>query len=171
MVLPEDTLQQYLRLGIGTEMFATSIDAVREILEVSRLTVLPQTPGFVRGVMNLRGAVVPVIDMSARFGGSEIQIGRRSCIVVVDVVIADDPSSGEGRAASHVVGMLVDAVYEVFESSLAEMEPVPEMGTTVAPEFLKAMARVRGQVCGVLSLPHLLSPAVLADLIARRTIN
>lgn len=159
---------QYLRLAVGGEVFATPIDTVREILEVGRLTVLPQTPPFVRGVMNLRGAVVPVIDLGARFGGAPAQIGRRSCIIVVEVHTAAGPDADDTQAQSHVVGMLVDAVFEVFDTTAADMEPVPRMGTCVAGEHLRAMARVRGKVCAVLDLDHLLAPSLLAELIARQ---
>jgi purine-binding chemotaxis protein CheW len=159
---------QYLRLGVGGEMFATTIDAVREILEVGRLTMLPQTPAFVRGVINLRGAVVPVIDLGARFGQAAAQIGRRSCIVVVEVHGAADDAAQGDPATRQVIGMLVDAVYEVFESSVGELEPVPPMGTSVPGEYLQAMARVRGAVCAVLDLDRLLAPTTLAELIARQ---
>jgi purine-binding chemotaxis protein CheW len=149
-------------------MFATAIDAVREILEFGQLTPLPQTPPFVRGVMNLRGAVVPVIDIGARFGGHAAEVGRRTCIVVVEIDAEPTESEDDERTApSHVVGMLVDAVYEVFEVASADLEPVPPMGTCVAPEYLRAMARVRGQACAVLDLDHLLAQGTLADLIAQ----
>jgi purine-binding chemotaxis protein CheW len=163
----DEAPRQYLRLGVGHEMFATSIDAVREILEFGQLTPLPQTPPFVRGVMNLRGAVVPVIDIGARFGGDAAEVGRRTCIVVVEIDAEQDDTQDDDRPApSHVVGMLVDAVYEVFEVAAVELEPVPPMGTSVAPEFLRAIARVRGQACAVLDLDHLLAQGTLADLIA-----
>jgi purine-binding chemotaxis protein CheW len=150
-------------------MIATSIDAVREILQVGQLTELPQTPPFVRGVMNLRGAVVPVIDLGARFGGPAAQISRRTCIIVVEVQAEHGAAQETEHGSRHVVGMLVDAVYEVFEASAADLEPVPPMGTRVAPEHLQAMTRVRGQVCAVLDLNHLLAQATLADLIADST--
>lgn len=163
----EEAPRQYLRLGVGNEMFATAIDAVREILEFGQLTPLPQTPPFVRGVMNLRGAVVPVIDIGARFGEEAAEVGRRTCIVVVEIDAEQDGSQdGDRPTPSHVVGMLVDAVYEVFEAASSELEPVPPMGTRVAPEFLRAIARVRGQTCAVLDLDHLLAQGTLADLIA-----
>lgn len=168
-VVADDPLRQYLRLGVGAEMYAAPIAAVREILEVGQLTVLPQTPPFVRGVMNLRGAVVPVIDLGARFGAAPAALGKRSCIVVVDIAGDRGAADGEALVARHVVGMLVDAVYEVFEAADSALEAVPPMGTRVAPEHLQAMARVRGQVCGVLALDHLLGQAELASLIADHT--
>jgi purine-binding chemotaxis protein CheW len=88
------SLLSLLRMAVGDEDLAVPIDDVREILEVGRLTTLPRTPSFVRGVMNLRGAVVPVIDLAARVGQNAITIGRRSCVVVVDH--GGGPAGGRG---------------------------------------------------------------------------
>ena len=162
IVVSTDVVELLERVGRGEAPPAdvTSRDAV------GQLTELPQTPPFVRGVMNLRGAVVPVIDLGGRFGGPAAQISRRTCIIVVEVNPEREVSSDDEQGGSHVVGMLVDAVYEVFEASAADLEPVPAMGTRVAPEHLRAMARVRGEACAVLDLNHLLAQATLAELIA-----
>lgn len=159
-----------LRMAVGDEAVAVAIDEVREILEVGRLTALPRTPGFVRGVMNLRGAVVPVIDLLARLGHAPAQIGRRSCVVVVETRPAatadaasdgDDADVGEGL----VVGLLVDAVYEVFDAPAAEYEPVPPLGTRIDAGYLQGMSRVRNEVIGVLALDRVLAPHELTELI------
>lgn len=167
-----------LRLAVGDEVLAVPIDAVREILEVGRLTALPRTPDFVRGVMNLRGAVVPVIDLSARLDRGPATLGRRSCIVVVEVHAlaagavndadaADEDSDGDTVLDDlMVVGLLVDAVFEVFDVEANEVEPVPSLGTRVRPEFLSGMTRARGQVIGVLATDRLLASADLTDAIA-----
>lgn len=152
-----------LRMAVGPQVLAVPIQSVREILEVGRLTALPRTPDFVRGVMNLRGAVVPVVDLSARIGHGVSALGRRSCIVVVEV-------GGEAAEATHegdydaalVVGLLVDAVFEVFDTDSGAIEAVPLLGTRIRADYLSGMTRARGEVIGILAVERVLSPADLA---------
>ena len=157
-----------LRMAVGREVLAVTIESVREILEVGRLTPLPRTPAFVRGVMNLRGAVVPVVDLSVRLGHDATVVGRRSCIVVVEVNGSDshDGSSDECFDRGLVVGLLVDAVYEVFDTDSTRIEPVPPLGTSVSGEYLSGMARAHGQVVGVLAIDRVLSLGDLSEAIA-----
>ena len=152
---------------------AVAIEEVREILEVGRLTVLPRTPDFVRGVMNLRGAVVPVIDLVARLGQAPAQIGRRSCVVVVEATplgtdTADGDDADHHTGETLVVGLLVDAVYEVFDAPTGSFEPVPPLGTYIDASYLRGMSRVRGEVIGVLALDRVLAQQELTALIAER---
>lgn len=154
----DDAPRQFLRLALGEEAFAAPIDSVREILGVGRLTQMPRSPAFVRGVMNLRGAVVPVIDLGARLGRPVAAIGRRSCVVVVEI-------EGQTEDDRQVVGALVDGVHEVLEVGHDDLEPVPALGTPVDPQFLCGLARVRGAICAVLDLERALSPQALAALI------
>lgn len=162
--LPPEPNPSLLRMAIGDNVLAVSIEHVREILQVGRLTPLPRTPAFVRGVMNLRGAVVPVIDLAARLAGAPAAIGRRSCIVVVAFETA--PADDDSPPAMLVIGLLVDAVYEVFDCTAAEVEPVPQLGTRVAAHYLSGMTRSHGEVIGVLALERLLAPDDLAGAIA-----
>ena len=162
-----------LRMAVGGVAMAVPIDDVREILEVGRLTPLPRTPDFVRGVMNLRGAVVPVIDLAARVGMAPISIGRRSCVVVVEaepLVIEGDLAAGEAAGdALHgalVVGLMVDAVYEVFDVMADGIEPPPALGTRIAADFLLGMTRAHGDLIGVLALDRVLAQQELSALIA-----
>ena len=172
-----DTQRSLLRMAVGPESMAVPIDDVREILEVGRLTALPRTPEFVRGVMNLRGAVVPVIDLAARLGQAPIQLSRRSCVVVVEAGNPADgnPADGQGDAddeaadansATMVVGLLVDAVYEVFDVATSSIEPVPALGTRIEASFLRGMTRAHGEVIGVLALERVLAQRELSALIA-----
>ncbi len=161
----DDGPRQYLRLAVGSSTYAAPIDAVREILEVGRLTAVPQTPDFVRGVMNLRGAVVPVIDLAARCGGPRTVVGRRSAVVIVDV------AAGGESGQMHTVGMLVDAVFEVFDVGAEGLEATPVLGTAISAEYLRGMARLRGQFLGVLDLERLLNPAALAELISPAAVH
>lgn len=153
--------RQFLRLALGNDMYAVGIDSVREILEIAHITPLPLMPTFVRGVMNLRGAVVPVIDLSARLGMAPAVVARRSCVVMVDVRAAD--------ATASTLGMLVDAVYEVFDAGADEQEAPPRLGTRIDPGFIRSMVRLRGKPTPELHLDTLLDASTLANLIASAT--
>ncbi len=96
---------QYLTFNVGREMFAVGILNVKEIIEYDNLTAIPMMPNFIRGVINLRGAVVPVIDLGARFSGSVSSVQRRTCIVIVEITQDDE---------KHDLGVMVDAVVEVL---------------------------------------------------------
>jgi purine-binding chemotaxis protein CheW len=163
--LPPETVCSLLRMAVGDDVLAVPIEDVREILQVSRLTPLPRTPRFVRGVMNLRGSVVPVIDLAARLGGSPTEMGRRSCIVVVEGSNAVDPEHPDHHTPM-VMGLLVDAVFEVFDRAGHEIEPAPALGTRVDPHYLRGMTRAAGRLIGVLALPQVLAAQDLADCIA-----
>ena len=153
-----------LRMSVGPEVLAVPIESVREILEVGRLTALPRTPDFVRGVMNLRGAVVPVVDLSARIGHGTAGIGRRSCIVVVEVGAIEnvDGSADGAYEGVLVVGLLVDAVFEVFDTDSGAIEAVPMLGTRIRADFLSGMTRARGEVIGIVAVERVLASADLA---------
>lgn len=153
------TARQYLCLAVGKETYAVGIDMVREILEVGRMTPLPLTPDFVRGVMNLRGAVVPVIDLKARFGGEPAVIGRRSSVVIVET----DHHDQDGPL---VVGVLVDGVSEVLEIAEQDVEPVPALGTRIPKEFLQGMAKAKGILLSILDADRILERESMATLIA-----
>ncbi len=147
--------QQYLRFALGSESYAVGIDSVREILQVEMMTAVPLMPSFVRGVMNLRGAVVPVIDLSQRLAVAGSAVGRRSCVVIVDI---DDDES------THTLGVMVDAVYEVFE--VPALEAAPAFGTPIDPAFIAGMARLDSQVLAVLNLDRVLAQEDLSQLVA-----
>jgi purine-binding chemotaxis protein CheW len=166
-----------LRMAVGDEVVAVGIEDVREILQITRLTPLPRTPDFVRGVMNLRGAVVPVVDLAARLGRPATVIGRRACIVVVecqtysDDDTDEDDGDGEAEAGHHsahtlVMGLLVDAVFEVFDRNVDEIETAPALGTRISPSYLRGMTRAGGELIGVLALSRLLAPRELTAGIA-----
>jgi purine-binding chemotaxis protein CheW len=150
--------RQLLRLSSGGERLLVPIDAVREILEVAGLTPVPQTPAFVRGVMNLRGAVVPVLDLSARLDLAPTRLARRSAIIVVESL----PAPPQDRM---IAGLLVDAVFEVIDLGDQVIESVPSLGVAVPANFLSGMLNVRGDYAGILNLNQLLEPQALAKLI------
>lgn len=148
-----DGSQQYLTFLLGGEMFAVGILNVKEIIEYGNLTEIPMMPAFIRGVINLRGAVVPVIDLAARFGGRQSEVGRRSCIVIVEV------SEGEFQ---HDIGIMVDAVSEVIEIPGSEIEPPPTFGARIRADFIHGMGKVAGKFVIILNILRVLSVEEIA---------
>jgi len=144
--------RQLLRFALGDASYAVPIDSVREILEL--------VPDFVRGVMNLRGSVVPVIDVAARLGLPLARIGRRTCIVVVEV-----PSQEDGNATL-VLGMLVDGVHEVMDAAENEIEQAPSMGTRIDPHFIAGIARAGTTLVTLLDLGRSLGAEELSRVIS-----
>jgi purine-binding chemotaxis protein CheW len=138
---------QYLIFTLSGEAFAIDILHVKEIIEYGQLTEVPMMPEVVRGVINLRGAVVPVIDLSARFGRSPTPIARRTCIVIVE--LAHD---GE----RHDVGIIVDAVNEVLDIAPADIDPPPSFGTHMRSDFISGMAKIEGRFVIVLNAEKVL---------------
>lgn len=151
--------QQFLGFTLGGDMHALRIQQVREILGLSQMTPLPLTPAFVLGVMNLRGIVVPVIDLGARLGLGPATPGRRSCVVLVDAPPGDD-----GKPL--VMGVLVDAVHEVFRARDEDMEAPPRLGMHVPGHFVQGIVRLRGRAITELDLSSVLAPRALAELIS-----
>jgi purine-binding chemotaxis protein CheW len=148
-------IQQYLTFALGSEMFAVGTLSVKEIIEYGQLTEVPMMPGFIRGVINLRGAVVPVIDLSARFGRGATQITRRTCIVIIEV------PTGEEK---HDIGVVVDAVSEVLEIPAGEIEPAPAFGAKIRTDFIQGMGKVNGKFVILLDVGKVLSVDEIATL-------
>jgi purine-binding chemotaxis protein CheW len=132
---------QYLTFILGEEVFAMDIRTVREIIQHAAMTVVPLMPNFVRGVINLRGAVVPVIDLQSRFGRSTTLVGKKTCIVIFD-------ASSEGEKME--LGLMVDAVSEVIEIEPSQIEPPPQFGTSIQREFIRGMGKVDGEFIVIL---------------------
>ena len=151
---PAET-QQYLTFSLGGEMFAVGILNVKEIIEYGELTAIPMMPGFIRGVINLRGAVVPVIDLAARFGGQESAVQRRTCNVIVEV-------RQEGH--KHDIGIMVDAVSEVLEIAAADIEPPPSFGARIRADFIAGMGKVDGHFVIILDIQRVLSAEEMASI-------
>lgn len=147
--------QQYLTFSLGGEMFAVGILNVKEIIEYGHLTEIPMMPGFIRGVINLRGSVVPVIDLSARFGGKTTEVSRRTCIVIVEV--ADDDTR-------HDIGIMVDAVSEVLDIPASEIEPPPSFGAKIRADFIFGMGKIAGKFVIILNIGKVLSVDEIAML-------
>jgi purine-binding chemotaxis protein CheW len=140
---------QYLTFLIGRESYAIGILRIKEIIEYAELTAVPMMPRCVRGVINLRGAVVPVLDLASRFGGSQAVPTRRTCIVIVEI-----QAQGE---ATQDVGVIVDAVNEVVEIPPGEIEPPPSFGTRIPENFIAGMGKLAGKFVIVLDVDRVLS--------------
>ncbi len=149
--IPEQ--RQYLTFMLGDEMFAVGILSIKEIIEYGQLTVVPMMPRFLRGVINLRGAVVPVVDLSARFGRGATQVTRRSCIVIVELEVEE---------GTQVVGMVVDAVNEVLEIATADIEPPPAFGARIRTDFISGMGKVNERFVILLDVDNVMSVEDLA---------
>ena len=151
----DGTPSQYLTFSLGGEMFAVGILYVKEIIEYGHLTEIPMMPAFIRGVINLRGSVVPVIDLSARFGSKATEVSRRTCIVIVEV------SDGEMR---HDIGIMVDAVSEVLDIPGSEIEPPPSFGAKIRADFIFGMGKVNSKFVIILNIDKVLSVDEIAIL-------
>ncbi len=139
---------QYLTFVLGGELFAIGILAVKEIIEYTSVTEVPLMPAFLRGVINLRGSVVPVIDLSVRFGRAAGAVSRRTCIVIVETQMA-----GERRD----IGVIVDSVNAVLEFPAAEIAPAPAFGANIRTDFIQGMAKVDGKFVILLDVDHVLA--------------
>ncbi len=146
-------LQQYLTFLSGGEMYGLAILNVKEIIEYGSLTEIPMMPAFIRGVINLRGAVVPVVDLLARFGGKQTEVGRRTCIVIVEM------ENDEGRQD---IGVVVDAVSEVLEIADGDIEPPPAFGARIRTDFINGMGKVAGKFVILLNIQRVLSAEEMA---------
>jgi len=148
--------QQYLTFTLSGEMFAIGILCVKEIIEYGNLTVVPMMPNCIRGVINLRGAVVPVVDLACRFGRRSSELTRRTCIVIVEV---------EGDGERHDVGVVVDAVSEVLEIRDDQVEPTPSFGTKIRTDFIHGMGKIESKFVIILNANKVLSLEDLAVLL------
>ena len=148
--------RQYLTFQLREEIFAIDVANVREILEFSTVTKVPQTPDYMRGVINLRGSVVPVLDMRLKFGMSLTEKTINTCIVVVEVAYEDEDI---------VIGALVDSVQEVFELESEQIEPAPRIGTHLRTEFIKGMGKKDDRFIIILDSSKVFSAEELAQVV------
>lgn len=140
--------RQYLTFLVGGEPFAIPIAAIKEIIEYREPTGVPMMPAFMRGVINLRGRVVPVVDLSSRFGRGTGQITRRSCIVVAEIRHEEE---------LHDIGVAVDAVNAVLDIADSDIEPPPAFGAKLRAEFISGMGKLGDSFVIVLDIDKVLS--------------
>lgn len=148
-----DEQDQYLTFRVRDETFAMGILAIKEIIEFGALTPVPMMPACVRGVINLRGRVVPVIDLAVRFGREPTVPHRRTCVVIVEA-----GAPGEQQD----IGVMVDGVNQVLEIPPQDIEPAPGFGAKVRPEFIAGMGKLDGELVIIIDLARVLSADELA---------
>ena len=152
---------RYLTFSLNGDAYALDIFRVTEILEHRQLTVVPMMPEFVRGVINLRGRAVPVLDLATRFNRGSTAIARRTSIIIVHIA---DPSGG--GAGGQDVGILVDAVNKVVNFSGDDIEPAPAFGAGIRADYISGMARRDNDFIIVLDINRVLSVADLGGIAA-----
>lgn len=139
---------QLLTFRLSDEIFAINVMQVKEILGITPITRVPQMPEFMLGVINLRGSVVPVVDLRRKFGMPAIEITRDSCIIVVEVLCGEDRT---------VIGAMNDAVQEVLDLPNNLIEPPPRMGTKLSTEFIHGMGKKDEQFIIILDIDRIFS--------------
>ncbi|MBE7415779.1 MAG: chemotaxis protein CheW [Deltaproteobacteria bacterium] len=144
---------QYLTFRLEDEVFALDITQVREVLDFTTVTKVPRTPDFMRGVINLRGSVVPVVDMRLKFCMSRTEQTVNTCIIIVEISL-----DGEKL----VIGALADSVQEVIEIEPGQIEPPPRIGTRLNTEFIKGMGKRDEQFIIILDIDKIFSSGELA---------
>ena len=142
--------KQYLTFMLGGEMFSIDILCIKEIIWYSSLTEVPMMPACIRGVINLRGAVVPVMDLSSRFGKPSTPVGKSTCIVIIEVA-----TQVEGERQN--MGVVVDSVQAVLEIPASEIEPAPSFGAKIRPDFIEGIGKVNGKFVILLNVDRVLS--------------
>lgn len=151
----EDLAGKYLVFQFGREEFGIRVLEVREITGIQDITAVPQTPVFVKGVINLRGKIVPVVDLRLKFGLPEQEYTARTCIIVVQVEVG---------AQRMLMGVVVDGVAEVLNLAAADIEDTPDFGQGVVTPYLLGMAKVKGKVKILLDIDQVLSVQELSGL-------
>ncbi len=146
---------KYLTFILGHESYGIPVVKVREIIHYMSPTFVPQMPDYVKGVINLRGKVIPVVDLRTRFKLAETGTNERTCIMVVQVV---------GANAKPVIGLVVDGVEEVAQVTVNELERTPDFGGALDTAYLLGMAKVRGKVKMLLDIDKVVASDALADL-------
>ncbi len=139
---------QYLTFKLGDEVFALDIAKVREVLDFTSVTKVPRTPEFMRGVINLRGNVVPVVDMRLKFGLTRTEKTVNTCIIIVEISLDGDTT---------VLGALADSVQEVIDLEPDKIEPAPKIGTRLKTEFIKGMGNRNDQFIIILDIDKVFS--------------
>lgn len=146
-------LNQYLTFTLGEEIFALDISFVREILDDTNITRIPRTPPSMRGVLNVRGHAVPVVDLRRKFGMSSTEMTVNTCVIITEVTIDDDMAQ---------VGALADTVQEVLEILPAQIDPPPQMGTSIDTRFIRGMAKKDNRFIIILDVNRIFSSEELA---------
>ncbi len=151
-----EIIKQYLTFRIGNENYGLELSQTREIIEYSGITEVPLMPNFLRGVINLRGEVVPVIDLAVRLGRKSIEVQKRTCIIVVEL---------QNNEQNHVLGLLADSVSEVIEMNDENIEDAPSFGANIRADFIQGIAKREDEFVVLLDANNALSIRELAHLV------
>ncbi len=146
---------KYLTFTMDKEEYGISILKIKEIIGMMSITTVPQTPDFVKGVINLRGKVIPVVDLRLRFGMEAMEYNERTCIIVVEIT---------GKAGTVMIGIVVDAVSEVLNIKGEDIEETPTFGTKLNTEYILGMAKMEGGVKILLDIDQVQSAEEVAAL-------
>lgn len=149
-MMVEGDLSQYLAFTLAGEMYCLPLDRVREIIQYREVAIVPMMPDCVRGVINLRGSVIPVVDLAARFGRKVHMPGKRSVILILEIMVDENRQT---------YGLIVDAVSEVLALSSAEIDRAPAFGTGLRTEFIAGVAKHQGAITLILDAGTLLALA------------
>jgi purine-binding chemotaxis protein CheW len=152
--------RQYLTFRLGNEIFATDVAKVREVLDLTTITAILRTPEFMAGVINLRGSVVPVVDLRLCFEMSKTETTRNTCIVVVEVQL-----DGE----STIIGALADSVEEVIDLEPEQIQPAPRIGMQIRTDFIRGMGKRDTQFIMILDIDRVFSVEELAAVHGQET--
>ena len=144
---------KYLTVVLENEAYGIGVLKVREIIRLQKITPVPQMPAYVKGVINLRGRVIPIVDMRVKFG-LKAEFAERTCIVVVQVKLPTEQTVQ--------MGLIVDSVEEVVTLQASEIEPTPDFGMKINTEYLLGMAKVKGAVKTLLDIDRVVAPETVA---------
>jgi purine-binding chemotaxis protein CheW len=144
---------QYLTFKLGDEVFALDITKVREVLDFTTVTRVPRTPEFMRGVINLRGSVVPVVDLRLKFGMTRTENSVNTCIIIAEVTVDSETA---------VLGALADSVQEVLDLEPASIAPAPKIGTKLKTDFIRGMGKQNDRFVIILDIDKVFSSDELA---------
>ena len=139
---------KFLTFALGNEEYGIPIQKVKEIIGIMDITCIPRTPRFIKGVINLRGKIIPIMDLRLKFGLEEKEYSQRTCIIVVEIIVAE---------AKRQMGIVVDTVSEVVNIQKGDIEPPPQYGTNLDTKFLTGMGKVKGKVILLLEIEEVLS--------------
>jgi purine-binding chemotaxis protein CheW len=146
-------MNQYLSFKLGEEVFALDIDKVREVMDFTSATKVPQTPDFMRGVINLRGNVVPVVDLRCKFGMKLTEKTVNTCVIITEVEL-------DGETA--VLGCMADSVQEVLDLEAGQIEPPPRIGMKLNTDFIRGMGKQNEQFIMILDIDRVFSEGELS---------
>jgi purine-binding chemotaxis protein CheW len=147
---------KYLTVVLENEAYGLNVLKIREIIRLQKITPVPQMPAFVKGVINLRGRVIPIVDLRVKFG-LKAEFTERTCIIVVQVKLPNDQVVQ--------MGLIVDSVEEVVNLNATEIEPTPEFGAKVDTSYLLGMAKIKGQVKTLLDIDRVVAPETVQAIV------